>query len=262
MHLPGKKAKENRSTMVNILVRYFAGDKSLLKDIKANAASDSPVAQMAQASLASERVDSPLKLARKRPLEELEFEEGTASPELAKTQTSHIDGLEMEERKAALELTKTQIETVKTQIETVKAQTESVKTAVVTQKITLYSDLCSGHPHMDERARRIFKDLVLSLHTRADAPGQLQLEDGAPQPLHISKVAFDLGYSFNPSQLMRVGTWIAKAYFKKYNHIPHKHAQLVGGETRMVNTYHEVDRDLLEAEIRRFAKEENIAARV
>jgi hypothetical protein len=233
MWLPGENAKKNRSIMVNILVRYFAGDKSLLKEIEANAASDSPVAQMARASLASERVDSPLKLARKRPFEELEFEE----------------------RKAALALTKIQIETG--------------NTAVVTQKITLYSDLCSAHPHMDERARLILKDLVLNLLTRPAASGQLQIADGSSQPtqlcpgsfLTISEVATDLGYRFNTSQLTRVGGWIAKAYFRKYNATPPKHSQFVDGAARKVNTYQSKDRDILEAEIRRFAKEENIAAR-
>ena len=56
--------------MVTILTRYFAGDPSLLQEVEANAVSDSPVAQMARASLASETgVQDSLK--RKR--EELEL---------------------------------------------------------------------------------------------------------------------------------------------------------------------------------------------
>jgi len=70
MFLPGEKAKMHRSTMVAILTRYFAGDPSLLREVEANAVSESPVAQMARASLASETgVQDSLK--RKR--EELEL---------------------------------------------------------------------------------------------------------------------------------------------------------------------------------------------
>jgi hypothetical protein len=54
MFLPGEAAKKHRSAMADILRRYFAGDASLIDEIEANQASDSPVAQMARASLAAE----------------------------------------------------------------------------------------------------------------------------------------------------------------------------------------------------------------
>jgi hypothetical protein len=72
MFLPGERAKTNRSLMASILVRYFAGDVTLVREIEANAASDDPVANMARAALpvvANDQVG--LNLKRKR--EELEF---------------------------------------------------------------------------------------------------------------------------------------------------------------------------------------------
>jgi hypothetical protein len=72
MFLPGESAKKNRSLMTEILVRYFAGDPTLIREIETNAASDDPVASMARAVLpvvANDQVG--LKLKRKR--EELEF---------------------------------------------------------------------------------------------------------------------------------------------------------------------------------------------
>ena len=51
MFLPGENAKKNRSAMAQILVRYCAGDPSLIQEIEANARSDEPVAQMARESL-------------------------------------------------------------------------------------------------------------------------------------------------------------------------------------------------------------------
>ena len=53
MVLPGKVAKETRVQFSNILRRYMAGDESLVDDIRGNAASSSPVAQLARASLAA-----------------------------------------------------------------------------------------------------------------------------------------------------------------------------------------------------------------
>ena len=65
MFLSGDKAAMHRSAMVGILSRYYAGDGSLTDDIEANAASDSPVAQMARNSLASEgALENPKKRTR------------------------------------------------------------------------------------------------------------------------------------------------------------------------------------------------------
>jgi hypothetical protein len=54
MFLPGDNAKDMRSKISKILLRYFAGDPTLLEDIEANAASDSPICKAARASLQSE----------------------------------------------------------------------------------------------------------------------------------------------------------------------------------------------------------------
>jgi len=71
MFLPGEKAKTHRSTMVSILTRYFAGDPSLLKEIEANAVSESPVAQLARAAMASDTSQASLK---RKHEEEIEYE--------------------------------------------------------------------------------------------------------------------------------------------------------------------------------------------
>ena len=73
MFLPGEKAKTHRSTMVSILTRYFAGDPSLLNEIEANALSESPIAQMARASLQVENSELLLERKRKREIEEAEL---------------------------------------------------------------------------------------------------------------------------------------------------------------------------------------------
>lgn len=63
MVLPGKVAKETRIKFANIIRRYIAGDHTLISEIRTNAASASPVAQMARASLGIATEED---LARKR----------------------------------------------------------------------------------------------------------------------------------------------------------------------------------------------------
>lgn len=74
MFLPGEAAKKHRSAMADILRRYFAGDASLIDEIEANQASDSPIAQMARASLASEpALEDAVDRKRKREREDQEL---------------------------------------------------------------------------------------------------------------------------------------------------------------------------------------------
>ena len=74
MFLPGEAAKRHRSAMADILRRYFAGDASLIDEIEANQASDSPLAQMARASLAVEpAIEDMAERKRKREREDQEL---------------------------------------------------------------------------------------------------------------------------------------------------------------------------------------------
>jgi len=51
MWLPGEKAKSFRSQAAEILTRYYAGDKTLLKDVWENAQSHNPINEAARAAL-------------------------------------------------------------------------------------------------------------------------------------------------------------------------------------------------------------------
>jgi len=57
MWLGGNKAKSFRTKVTEIITRYFAGDKTLLAQIQANAESNSPINQAARASLQAEAAD-------------------------------------------------------------------------------------------------------------------------------------------------------------------------------------------------------------
>jgi hypothetical protein len=51
MWLPGEQAKKFRSTAVNILTSYYAGDKTLLDEVWANAQAQAPINEAARAAL-------------------------------------------------------------------------------------------------------------------------------------------------------------------------------------------------------------------
>jgi hypothetical protein len=89
MFLPGEAAKKHRSAMADILRRYFAGDASLLDEIERNQASDSPIAQMARASLAAEGGARGIEDSHKRKREELELAKIEAEIEVM-TNTSRM----------------------------------------------------------------------------------------------------------------------------------------------------------------------------
>ena len=65
----GENAKKNRFAMVGIIHRYYAGDKSLLEEIEANAKSDHPLAQMARETLPVDGAEELEERKRKRELE-------------------------------------------------------------------------------------------------------------------------------------------------------------------------------------------------
>jgi hypothetical protein len=248
MFLPGENAKKNRSVMANILIRYYAGDPSLIPEIEANAASDAPVAQMARASLADEErePENAISLGNKRALENLEIEERAVN---VRHKNAMAERAENENK----------IQHIKSQL------------AVFNEVTDRYMFLCSPNAVLDERARLIFKDSLLNFVVRFN-PGAQPAIAGADGPpavpvaqsigfLTISTVAAGLGYQFDPAQLKRIGARIAQAYYLKHKESPPKHDQFVDGAVRKVNTYQESDRELIEDAIKHFAYMAGIAAR-
>lgn len=226
--LPGENAKKNRDAIMQIVLRYFAGDRSLIQEIESNAKSNHPIAQMARASLDSDKKNTPSKVSRKREYEQLEYEERLAA------------------------LARTRVETQK-------------------MNIDLYASLCGPHPRIDDRARLLFKDVVMNTATATGpvtrAPSQPQITPSGEIPvkeqsagfLTISTVASYMGYTFDTKQLMKVGVAVKNAYKAKYGEEPPKHEQFVGGAVRRVNTYQEKDRELMEFEIQEFARDIGMA---
>ena len=118
MVLPGVGAREFRKQFATIITRYAAGDMTLQAEIEANAESNSPIPQMARASLVVDPVNKQVLMDLKRKRAELECAK-----------------LEVEIKSAAYQH--------------------------ITKVATSYRELCVDKA-MDERARQIFKDHLLS----------------------------------------------------------------------------------------------------
>lgn len=74
MVLPGKVAKETRVQFANVLRRYMAGDESLVDEVRANAQSTSPVAQLARQSLPPQQEETVEDRKRRREIEDVDLQ--------------------------------------------------------------------------------------------------------------------------------------------------------------------------------------------
>jgi hypothetical protein len=137
MLLPGKNAKKNSSIMCRILVRHFAGDKSLLQTLDPNTQSDAPIGQMASSELILE----------------------ASAVEVQSQALSHkrkLDDLEMEERIVNIKYKRAQINKI-------NAETRMLQMKILQDVIHQYTTLCDPDLFMDNRA--IFKDKLIQFIT-------------------------------------------------------------------------------------------------
>ena len=243
MVLPGKIAKETRSRFAAIIQRYLAGDKSLVNEIEINAASKSPIAQLARASM-----DSPAAMAVISPEEMIDRKRNREIEDA-------LFNMEMAERKQRL----IQL-TADSQIKAAEAQAKVID--VQKMLMDTYTSLCPNRI-IDDRARLMFKDNILNIASQA-SPGsaQLAIENNAGsssgandnKPITISTVAATMGHRFDNLELQKIGMKAVAAYKTKYGEKPGKHEQMVGQASILVNSYHEKDRDMIQEVIADFVK--------
>ena len=213
MVLPGAEAKRTRVQFADILKRYMAGDKSLVTEIENNAESNSPIAQMARASMAAPAGDEATMLGFKRRREELEL-------------------FRLEEDIKGM-VTENQC----------KEQARIVRLSVELEKV---SD--PGSSKLDERTRLLLKDTYMNLLIlTSNSPAQGQIANGpSPNtPISISSVATELGYKPNSADSQRIGIDLKKRYVKQHGKPPSKHEQICSGRNTYVNSYSLLDRPLV-----------------
>ena len=239
MLLPGKTAQKIRCNFAKIIQRYIGGDTSMITEIVANAASESPIAQLARATLpvvVAATNDEAFSIVRKRKVEELEIA------------TMEMDLQERAERVKAMSIANYASE------QTVRAAELANRTAEMnyfTSVATSYKGLCEDNS-MDERARLMFKDNYINV-CMAKSNAGLLITNGAPKntPISLSMVAVELGLKLSTGELISAGSELSKCYFALHNKPPTKHGQLCGGRMTPVNSYMESDRALMEEVLRR-----------
>jgi hypothetical protein len=72
----------------------------------------------------------------------------------------------------------------------------------------------------------------------------------APRTVSVRQVANELGISLNHSQLIKAGANVARLYRSTHGREPLKHIQMTEGVERSVNTYSELDKELIVAALK------------
>lgn len=230
MVLPGRVAKETRTRFADIIRRYLAGDQSLISEVRANAASDSPIAELARQARPEAEAEAAVELGKKRQLE----------------RDAILFELEVAERRQRLDN-----QMIEHQTKALAAQKALMET---------YTLLCPNQT-MDDRARLMFKDNVLNLALLSSTassngiqPAALPaIESSVPLPvavgdgpLTISTFAMELGKKhYDGKALQRIGLHMSQLYQQKYGCKAGQHEQLVAGAVRPVRSYTRRDQDLM-----------------
>jgi hypothetical protein len=223
---------EIRVQFAVIIRKYLGGDQALHAEINANAASTSPIAQLARAS-----VDPALDAITKK--RQLERDDALFEMEMA------------ERRQRLVHLTvETNVKAAEAQSKAAEAQSKVLEV----QKLLMdtYTSLCPNRV-IDDRARLMFKDNFLNIASPASS--QLAIENGnIGKSFTVNDVAVGLKLSFNRGDNQKIGKIAAAAYREKYGQEPSKHEQYVDGAVRLVNSYTERDRGMLEAVVRSYVR--------
>jgi len=211
MVLPGEFAKGVRKQFADIITRYAAGDKSLHNEINANAASNSPIAQMARAAAGIEPEDpeSKRKRVRREELELVRLED-----EIKEKRIKNMEGF--------LGLM-TRIRPDWQQADArFRLQTEDMIKNIMTVPAVGSQGLLTNND--------------------AGEPGP-----ATPASLSISQLVQELKLRpLKHGDSCRVGALAARRYREEHDGAdPPKHPQWVDGVERRVNSYTEADRGML-----------------
>lgn len=213
MVLPGEMAKTVRVQISEIMTDFFKGEESIVDQVRANAASNSPICQLARACDPVEDHEARHKRIKREDLELSKLEQ------------------DMEEQRAS-------------------TQEKRVKT--FQSALALLTQLNPDWQKTDTRFRLQTEDMVKNIIMQPMTRASLAITNHeGPEPLRpaslsISQLAQELGCKrLNHADLCRAGALAAKRYRVAHGIEPSKHRQWVDGAERVVNSYTEADRDLL-----------------
>lgn len=225
MVLPGKVAREIRVKFSDIIRRYLAGDHSLITEVLDNAQSDSPIAQMARASMGS---PDQFEISRKRQLE----------------REDALFEMEMAERRQRL----------------MQSMAETQKTIM-----DQYTSLCPGQTLDDRARVMFKDNLLNLVGPTGTPAVQLVESGvplSAPEdsrPMTISSFAVEEGKRYDTKALQRIGMIMSNLYQKRHGKKASQHEQFTDGAVRTVRSYTRKDKDILLEAFRVFDAENSKA---
>lgn len=265
--LGSKAAVEFRDRVLECFNRVIAGDRTLVREITANAVQDGPVQQIARGALAEQAAEDRAAIEDVGPVvaptgERMELEFTERKLDLKRK----AEDWELQVAERRIELVERQMTLEQRQIEQ-QMQQMTLPLTVQKQKLEL---ACNWVACMQQ----------INPDWRADARLQLQAQDrlcnaflieprlaiagptqGAAAPrlesasLTIKEVADSLRAEFrgraDDGALLRAGRTAAQMYAERHDMPPGKHAEIHNGRVLQVNSYTEGDRALLEEAVRR-----------
>lgn len=210
MILGGKVAAEYRAIAEGVMTRYLAGDASLLPEIRANAASNAPLNRACRAALEQEPVTG-----KRKDMEDLEISERQArlADMQVKTQENGIKNIHL----------------FATTMAFLDADWKQDARLVRQTKDLLQNAVCNG--------------FGVGQHAIA-GPGPSQFDPAAS--ITVSGVAQAMGVRLQPGAAAAIGKAAKRAYVARHGVDPEQHKQWVDGAERLVCSYTESDRALLE----------------
>lgn len=233
-YLPGDKAKSFRRAARKILLRYIAGDETLIHEVNHNAASDHPINQMARESLAAGDK-------RKRDAEE--------DPRILALK---LHGLQLDNDLKDQELVRARLQNETLVIEHDREKTEIKKVnAEVVQSLKQQLDQVNADSKLDDRTKLLIKDSVINTLVIGNPnTGPNDVFSGDKRWLTVSTRVAELGFKGKDAVWSRAGIYMAQKYRQKYpGQKIGTHDQGVNGAMRPVNSYTYRDVDMMDEAI-------------
>lgn len=175
-------------------------------------------------------------------VEEIEANAQSTSPVAQMARTSLINNEEEQDRKRRRVLEDVQLQKMHAEIKTQNLSNTGMFMELMTQLNPKWKD--------DVRLRMQTEDMLKNAAMVNSSV--LAITDAASKDhssISISQVAGELGRRLTHAQLIKAGRLAAKAYYEKYGTDPPVHSQWVDGAERMVKSYTEVDRLLVETAV-------------
>ena len=261
MVLPGKVAKEIRTKFADIIRRYYAGDKTLVGEIEANAASYHPINRLARESMQVDAGELEHIKKRKWELEDIEILERRMALQQAQAALAERPErlrIELLERQTAIDKDKLAIDK-----DRVRAPVD-----FVTHCMLSIENIPKG---LEERDKIRY---IAMLNMSADSQMRLattsasgaaaavtgEVPAAIPIPTSISAVVNMMKITkFNTEDFKQISKIAKKLYVKLHNKVPTQHSQLAtDGKYYMANDYYVTDEPLLKDAVEEYIAKQKI----